>query len=1062
MALLETVISAIIELAVQKPIEKAAGAAQRRETVVRVLKRVGLNPDRPPADADFDTLYAYTLVEWGVDMPRPVLDFFRQEAIQAVFRRAYYEQNPALLEREAEEIIDWNRETGRLKGVDYDPRRQFAAFTAVFNHLVNQSRPPAAVQDHHLLQSVHQTTGDLHHDLGQLQAQLRQLPTLAEVRQVIAEMTPGVTADSEALRPYLDMVARRSSRLPLSPLDPGGRDGGHFSLAKLFVNLDAGPVYKFLEKEIAVYDSALAHVHDQERFILLGDPGSGKSTLLRLLAWGLAEANLRPDGGWRKVLQWPVTIQKEGQGDARERLLPSPSQGEGPGERIYLPSPSQGEGPGERVNRPWTAATPIPVYVELRHFAATRFDPASPLALWHFVAAQLKAEELDSALPVLQSQAQRGRVLFLLDGVDEVPAAQRPLIWQAIYSLANGPYGGNRWLATCRVLSFDQQEAPAGAPVQTLRPFNPAQIEQFITNWYAVMVDVGEKGRKEGEALARALRYAAKGALNHLAANPMLLTIMALVQTYHGTLPEQRAKLYQACVETLLLRWQRHKETGKAAELPDLLARLGVSKENLERLLWELGWQAQSQAPEGEQAADLPAREVLEVAQRHLGSYGRAEQFLEYTEQRAHLLIGRGGRDQRFYTFPHRTFQEYLAAGHLAAQRRFGRRAAELAAQGPAWRETLNLAAGALVFNQNNREKALDGVAQVLPAQTPAAEDEAGWRRVWLAAEMAVVIGRADVENDEVGQELLPRLRQQLAALLNTGRLPPRQRAEAGDALAQLGDERPGVCTLEPDLIEIPAGPFLMGDKPYEIHLEAFAIARYPVTNAQFRFFVQDHGYTERWRHCWTPEGWGYCQHYGWTQPRFWNDPQWSQPNQPVVGVSWYEAVAYANWLNEKTGRARAQAGLPTVAQAGLPTEPAGGAVRDRPQPGWVYRLPTEAEWERAARHTDGRQYPWVGDWVDGLINSEEIGLQRTTAVGCFPQGAAHCGAQDMSGNVWEWCRTRWRDEKGKDYPLPYRPDDGRESLAGGEDVWRVVRGGSYWNGRATCGCSVRNWNYPL
>ncbi|VAW42803.1 hypothetical protein MNBD_CHLOROFLEXI01-2623, partial [hydrothermal vent metagenome] len=140
------------------------------------------------------------------------------------------------------------------------------------------------------------------------------------------------------------------------------------------------------------------------------------------------------------------------------------------------------------------------------------------------------------------------------------------------------------------------------------------------------------------------------------------------------------------------------------------------------------------------------------------GSYAKAEQFIEYTERRAHLLIGRGGQNERMFTFPHRTFQEYLAACHLARQRRFGREAAKLAAESDSWREVLNLAAGTLVFNQKNREKAVDGIDEVCPKQLPNLEDGAGWQRVWLAGEMAVVVGKNALQMDEVGRELLPRL----------------------------------------------------------------------------------------------------------------------------------------------------------------------------------------------------------------------------------------------------------------------------------------------------------------
>lgn len=202
-------------------------------------------------------------------------------------------------------------------------------------------------------------------------------------------------------------------------------------------------------------------------------------------------------------------------------------------------------------------------------------------------------------------------------------------------------------------------------------------------------------------------------------------------------------------------------------------------------------------------------------------------------------------------------------------------------------------------------------------------------------------------------------------------------------------------------MIPIPAGTFLMGDKKYTVQVDAFAIAHYPVTNAQYRFFVEAGGYENP--DFWTKEGWQQRGKEKWTQPRYWDDSFTAIDNKPVVGVSWYEAVAYCNWLSAKTRRS--------------------------------YRLPTEAEWERAARHTDGRTYPWGNKWQGGIINSREAGVGRSTAVGSFPHSTAVCGAQDMSGNVWEWCQSRYADE-------PYRADDGRENLD--SQARRVVRGGSW------------------
>ncbi len=145
-----------------------------------------------------------------------------------------------------------------------------------------------------------------------------------------------------------------------------------------------------------------------------------------------------------------------------------------------------------------------------------------------------------------------------------------------------------------------------------------------------------------------------------------------------------------------------------------------------------------------------------------------------------------------------------------------------------------------------------------------------------------------------------------------------------------------------------------------------FLLARYPVTNSQYLVFVEEDGYeNEAW---WSEEGWRWRQEDHVTEPRFWRDARWSEPNQPVVGISWWEAEAFANW--------------------------AGG------------RLPTEQEWEAAARGPDGDAYPWGDDWEDGICNSEEAGLEGTSAVGIFPRSrSTPYGLDDMAGNVWEWCQ---------------------------------------------------------
>jgi len=187
--------------------------------------------------------------------------------------------------------------------------------------------------------------------------------------------------------------------------------------------------------------------------------------------------------------------------------------------------------------------------------------------------------------------------------------------------------------------------------------------------------------------------------------------------------------------------------------------------------------------------------------------------------------------------------------------------------------------------------------------------------------------------------------------------------------------------------IEIPVGKVTLTEGGYvpkggqTFDVPVFAIAKYPITNAQFAKFIESGGYNQnKW---WTDVGWQQRQSEKWTQPRYWTDNKWNGADYPVVGVSWYETIAFCQWLSEESVEA--------------------------------IMLPTEQQWQRAAQGDDGRIYPWGNAWNYSFCNNNinPLKIDKTSPVRFYEySGTSPFGVVDMAGNVWEWCLTGY--ERGQ------------------------------------------------
>ena len=296
-------------------------------------------------------------------------------------------------------------------------------------------------------------------------------------------------------------------------------------------------------------------------------------------------------------------------------------------------------------------------------------------------------------------------------------------------------------------------------------------------------------------------------------------------------------------------------------------------------------------------------------------------------------------------------------------------------------------------MNRAHIELMIEGALNILPDPylSDIDLDDDDWGSAVSVGRLLLNIGLETVQEFEKGRSILSRAQSWLAALLREGSLDRRERVEAGNLLAKLGDPRfdsaKWYLPSEPLLgfVEIPAGPFIMGEleEKHETSLPTYYIARYPVTVAQFKEFVLESDFSLEF-----------------------TESLKGLDNHPMVLVSWDDAIVYAKWLGEKLiALSKSYASQKNLSKGVLQFWE---GLRDGRL---VVTLPSEAEWEKAARGVDGRRYPWGRTKPDldranygALFGEPAIGT--TTAVGCFPRGATPEGLHDMPGNVWEITRT--------------------------------------------------------
>ncbi|MBU0655353.1 MAG: SUMF1/EgtB/PvdO family nonheme iron enzyme [Gammaproteobacteria bacterium] len=776
-------------------------------------------------------------------------------------------------------------------------------------------------------------------------------------------------------------------------------------------------------------------INGQQALVILGDPGSGKSTSMKRLALGLAQ----------------------------------------------------------RDNAPLPILLPLNAYSKELERDRISFEDFLP----EYFQAKRTQLEKDKLQRLFTEALQQQKAMILMDGLDEVGNNRGEVVAQVenfvrawIPDPQSCEKSGNRMVVTSRFVGY--RDYPLTDPrwqTVALNDWNEEEIGRFFKAFTlaAEQAWVGGENHENAQRLAETelqslLQVIGNNqGIRRLSGNPLLASLLALIKRQGVTLPHRRVELYNLYMGTLLRSWNRSRSLDKQPIGPE------IDFSPTQRLLAKLALHLRQTNPQGGLIREEAMRDYL-LAYYQEDGYTRKEAdeqtkgFLDSVHKYSNLLIEKGHQQ---YGFIHLTFEEYLAGFGLALEREkvLCAKIPELLQQPEHWKETLLLSLGVMSVVNTDPEKANGILEELMSIGEPA--------HILFAGEAL-----NDVGVSVLGNRMTRKVQQGLIDLMRHGESDMQERAEAGRTLGDIGDPRPGVTVKKanglpvmrqwgerkhtiPDIDwqEIPAGTFRMGtagdegyddEKPaHDVVLSEFFISRYPVTNAQYRCFIEAGMYEDKafW-HEKLPEAaslWLGGEMVGeklietipeksrdayrrWLkndkrrfQPYYWKDRKWGLDNHPVVGVSWFEALAYSVWLNDV---------LADVKPDG---------ADDKLQ----IRLPTEAEWEFAARGKQGLRYAWGEEADASMDNYDDTKIGQTSAVGMFSAGKAF-GLHDMSGNVWEWTSSRWgQDVNSPDFKYSqWQQQDAERNLL--EPVeFRVIRGGSWFITSDFVRCAIRGRNLP-
>jgi|GEM_PF-2564820 len=691
----------------------------------------------------------------------------------------------------------------------------------------------------------------------------------------------------------------------------------------------------------------------------------------------------------------------------------------------------------------WALSDRLPIFVELRSFVNSEEfeksgDDADSETLLEYLKETVFFGNQSTFQHALQN-LQNGTAVLLLDGLDEVPIKisahdaiekRRDQLKKLIRSISLR-FENADIIVSSRPAGYSGWELEGFETIRML-PLDPHESSSLATAIYR------SYGKEEEEipSLVENLLEQLIRVPKTLSRQPLFLGLLAILflEKKESDLPTKRGALLEETVKFLISSWSIKKHDGKSLEQV-----IGCSEPLLIKALSEIGFVANKIGEQGEEniSRSLILDELFEIEQ-----VLDFQKLFDFVGQHAGILISPKPREFRF---AHGQFQEFFAANRLFASPDWADETVGLLRGNfSRWLEVTRILAD-LFIAKGQREKVWILVDELI------SENET--EPIWLACNIFTSNLTDELKSDAVFSNTKNKIAKRCNQIIRrkNRRLSQTRVCDLVECLSFAGDTRKGVGVVAglPDIswIDICGGEVTIGTSNQEIEylnsigsedwnfssempqhslsIPPYKISKYPITNVQFKAFLDSVGGYEQ--SCWWDGFPEEARINPTNHPSFKN----SITNEPATYVTWYEAVAFCRWLSSKAGK-----------QISLPTEP---------------------QWEWAARYPDHSIYPWGNRYDYCYANTREADVNKVVGVGCFKENSEVEGVKrpvDMIGNCWEWCLNIVEAVNEK-YVYKYDTTDGREMMIEEGKNLRATRGGYYRNDLLVARSAYRGRDLP-